>query len=266
MIVLFTRANLYHSVEFLNEFYVKIVHSIEFMIQALLLSNSTMPGTSFFSWPRPFVQSFLGKRNKELAFIPFAAVTIALDEYEQKVKEAFAEMGYRIVSIHHQKDKKETLKRAEAIVVGGGNTFALVSRMYQYDLIETVRDVVNHGTPYIGWSAGSNLAAPTIMTTNDMPVVQPPSFEALGLVPFQINPHYHELKFEGQGGETRRERLEEFLAMNPEKKVIGLPEGMLLHLEGDTVILKGHGIAKLYESGKEVKDLTPGFPFKIQSF
>jgi dipeptidase E len=263
MIVLFTRANLYHSVEFLNEFYVKIVHSIEFMIQALLLSNSTMPGTSFFTWPRPFVQSFLGKRDKELAFIPFAAVTIALDEYEQKVKEAFAEMGYQITSVHRKNDKKEMLKRAGAIVVGGGNTFALLSRMYQNDLLDTVRNSVNNGTPYIGWSAGSNLAAPTIMTTNDMPVVQPPSFEALGLVPYQINPHYHEMKFEGQGGETRRERLEEFLVMNPEKKVIGLPEGMLLHCEGDTLILKGNGIAKLYESGKEVKDLTPGFAIKI---
>jgi dipeptidase E len=234
------------------------------MIQALLLSNSTMPGTSFFTWPRPFVKAFLGNTDKELAFIPFAAVTITLDEYEQKVKDAFGEMGYRITGIHRHSDKKEAIRNAGVIVVGGGNTFALLSRMYQYDLVDTVKAAVNNGIPYIGWSAGSNLAAPTIMTTNDMPVVQPPSFEALSLVPFQVNPHYHELRFEGQGGETRRERLEEFLVMNPEKKVIGLPEGMLLQRSGNTMILQGEGVAKLYESGKDVKDLAPGFTFNLR--
>lgn len=227
------------------------------MIRALLLSNSTMPGTPFFTWPRPYVKAFLGPRIKELLFVPYAGITISWDEYESKVKEAFSEMGYKIKSIHHAKDKSKAVAKAGGIVVGGGNSFALLNEVYKDNLNVYLRDKVLHGTPYIGWSAGANLAALTIMTTNDMPVVYPPSFEALELVPFQINPHYHELKFEGQGGETRRERLEEFIKVNPDKKVVGLPEGMLLQRENDRLALKGEGTAKLYQHGKEVADLSP---------
>ncbi|HYG04322.1 MAG TPA: dipeptidase PepE [Chryseosolibacter sp.] len=227
------------------------------MVRALLMSNSTMPGTSFFTWPRPFVKSFLGDKVKELVFIPFAAVTLSWDEYESKVKEVFGEMGCKIKSIHHAKDKSKAIEKAGGVVVGGGNTFALLTEMHKDNLIVYVRDKVLHGSPYIGWSAGANLACPTIMTTNDMPVIYPPSFEALDLVPFQINPHYHELKFEGQGGETRRERLEEFIKVNPERRVVGLPEGMLLHRENDKIMLKGEGVARLYERSQPVKDLMP---------
>jgi dipeptidase E len=227
------------------------------MIQTLLLSNSTMPGTEFFSWPKPWVRKFLGDRDKRLIFIPFAAVTITFREYEEKVKEVFMQMGYSITSIHGIRDKKLAINQAEGIVAGGGNTFALLSRLYEEDLVMTISEQVKKGTPYIGWSAGANLGGPTIMTTNDMPIVQPQSFRALDLVPFQINPHYHELKFENQGGETRRERLEEFLVVNPEKKVIGLPEGMLLHREGNTLFLRGSGIAKLYQAAKPVQELKP---------
>ena len=228
------------------------------MIKALLLSNSTMPGTEFFGWPKPHVQEFLGGKVKELVFIPFAAVSMSWDEYEQKVKEAFNAMGYKIKGIQHFRDKSKALEKAGGIVIGGGNTFALLNGLYKDDLIVYVRDKVLHGMPYIGWSAGANVACPTIMTTNDMPVVYPPSFEALELVPFQINPHYHELKFEGQGGETRRERLEEFVALNPDRKVVGLPEGMLLRRDGDKLVLKGNGIAKLYQYKQTISELPPG--------
>lgn len=225
------------------------------MTKVLMLSNSTLPGTPFFTWPRPWVKEFLKTGVKKLLFIPFAAVTFSFDEYEGKVKEVFEAMGYDVQSVHRQKDKKQAVEEAEAIITGGGNTFALLARMYEFDLLEVVRKKVQSGTPYIGWSAGANLACPTIMTTNDMPVVRPPSFDALDLVPFQINPHYHELKFEGQGGETRKERLEEFLVMNPSKKIIGLPEGMLLQRNGDKLVLRGNGVAKLYQYGKGVEDL-----------
>jgi dipeptidase E len=224
-------------------------------IKTLLLSNSTLPGTVFFTWPRPWVRDFLGSGGKRLIFIPFAAVSFSFREYEEKVKTVFDEMGYGLTSIHSIRDKKLALEQADGIVAGGGNTFALLNRLYEEDLISSISEKVISGTPYIGWSAGANLACPTIMTTNDMPVVQPPSFNALRLVPFQINPHYHELRFEGQGGETRRERLEEFLVVNPDKKVVGLPEGMLLHRSDDELYLKGNGTAKLYESGKAVQDL-----------
>jgi dipeptidase E len=238
------------------------------MINALLLSNSTMPGTPFFTWPRPWIKQFLGESDKRLVFIPYAAVTISHAEYTNKVKEAFAELGYSLFGINDAGDKEQMFAEAEGIVVGGGNTFALLNGLYEHGYLELISERVKSGVPYIGWSAGANLACPTIMTTNDMPVVRPPSFDALGLVPFQINPHYHELKFEGQGGETRKERLEEFLVVNPEKKVIGLPEGMLLQRSGDKLFLKGIssresavpglGVAKLYEAGKDVADLRPG--------
>jgi dipeptidase E len=227
------------------------------MTNVLMLSNSTMPGTPFFTWPQPWVRQFLGT-GKKLIFIPFAAVTFSFDEYEEKVKDAFKPMGFNVESIHRQSDKVGAVERAEGILVGGGNTFALLARLNEDRLLEPIRKKVLAGTPYIGWSAGANLACPTIMTTNDMPVVQPPSFNGLGLVPFQINPHYHELKFENQGGETRRERLEEFLVMNPSRAVVGLPEGMLLHRNGKKLTLNGQGVAKLYRLGEPIMECAAG--------
>ena len=228
------------------------------MINALLLSNSTMPGTSFFTWPVPWVKKFLQAGHKEVVFVPFAAVTISFREYSDKVEEAFGSMGIRVTSLHASADMAQSLSNAGAIVVGGGNTFALLAALYQNSCVDIIRRKVQEGVPYIGWSAGANLACPTIMTTNDMPVVQPPTFEALGLVPFQINPHYHELRFEGQGGETRKERLEEFLVMNPGKKVIGLPEGMFLQRNGDKLFLGGTGTATLYLSRSDIRVLAAG--------
>lgn len=228
------------------------------MSKLLLLSNSTMPGTPFFTWPKLYVTRFLSKIEGNGLFIPYAAVTFSFDEYEEVVTTAFADMGIKMSSIHRLADKQKAVEEAAFIAVGGGNSFALLSRMYENNLMEKVRGRVQAGTPYLGWSAGANLACPTIMTTNDMPVVQPPSLKALNLVPFQINPHYHELKFEGQGGETRRERLEEFMVMNPEKKVVGLPEGMLIQREGDQLMLEGKGVAKLYEANAPIQELTPG--------
>ncbi|MBT1702272.1 dipeptidase PepE [Chryseosolibacter indicus] len=228
------------------------------MIRLLLLSNSTMPGTNFFTWPQQWVKRFLGKDSKQLIFIPFAGITISWDEYSSKVETVYKEMGYSIKSIHKVNDKTQAIRDADAIIVGGGNTFGLLSNLYNEDLLEVIRERVFNGIPYIGWSAGSNIACPTIMTTNDMPVVAPPSFNALNLVPFQINPHYHELKFANQGGETRRERLEEFIAVNPARKVLGLPEGMLIQREGDKLSLQGEGIARLYEFHKPIVDIKAG--------
>lgn len=225
------------------------------MSKLLLLSNSTMPGTPFFTWPKRYVTRFLSEIEGNGLFIPYASVTFSFDDYAEIVTKAFAELGLKMSSIHMLADKQKAVEEAAFIAVGGGNSFALLSRMYENKLLEKVRERVEAGVPYLGWSAGANLACPTIMTTNDMPVVQPPSLKALHLVPFQINPHYHELKFEGQGGETRRERLEEFLVLNPEKRVIGLPEGMLLHRNDKKLTLKGTGVAKLYEAQAPLQEL-----------
>jgi dipeptidase E len=228
------------------------------MSRLLLLSNSTMPGTSFFTWPRPYVTGFLGDKPRNLVFIPFAAVTFPMDEYEDVVRKVFNEMNYSIFSVHRVSNKWKAIEDAEGIVVGGGNSFALLSRMYSDGLVDLVQQKIQSGTPYIGWSAGANLACPTIKTTNDMPIVYPPSLDALNLVPFQINPHYHELKFENQGGETRKERLAEFLMMNPTLQVIGLPEGMLLQREDESLTVKGSGTARLYQSGKATVEIAEG--------
>lgn len=228
------------------------------MTKLLLLSNSTMPGTSFFTWPKVHVQEFLGSAVKEIAFIPFAAVTLSFDAYADLVGQALEPLGYRVTSVHNAEDKKALIHKSHAIIVGGGNTFALLARMYDEGLLKVVQSEVAGGKPYIGWSAGANLACPTLKTTNDMPVVMPQSFDALDLVPFQINPHYHELKFPNQGGETRRERIEEFLAMNPGRQVVGLPEGMFISRSGDTLKIAGDGTAKLYEAGQPVRDLRGG--------
>lgn len=227
------------------------------MSKLLLLSNSTMPGSAFFTWPRPHVKRFLGDKPKNLVFIPFAAVTFPFDEYEEIVRKVFNEMNHSIFSIHRMSGKTKAIEEAEGIVVGGGNTFALLTRLQETGLFELIQEKAATGTPYIGWSAGANLACPTIMTTNDMPIVQPQGFDALNLVPFQINPHYHELRFENQGGETRKERLNEFLILNPGKSVIGVPEGMLLHYENDSLTLLGEGTAKLYQAGKAAVELNP---------
>jgi dipeptidase E len=228
------------------------------MTNLLLLSNSTLPGTPFFTWPRPFVKDFLGNQDIQLVFIPYAAVTIPWSEYANIVSEAFKELGYTLTSIHEVENPREAIESAAGIVTGGGNTFHLLNELCQRNLLEPIREKIHNGFPYIGWSAGANLACPTIMTTNDMPIVQPSSFNALKLVPFQLNPHYHELRFEGQGGESRKERLEEFLVCNPERKVIGLPEGMLIERQGNNLMLKGTGTAKVYQYKQPVSEVSTG--------
>lgn len=228
------------------------------MSKLLLLSNSTMPGTSFFSWPKPHAKKFLGEGISEVLFIPFAAVSLGYDEYAAKVAEAFSDIGYAVRSLHQVSDKQAAIRSAQAIVVGGGNTFALLNEIYVLKLLLPIQSQIVSGVPYIGWSAGANLACPTLKTTNDMPVVMPPSFDALNLVPFQINPHYHELTFENQGGETRKERLQEFLLLNPDKVVIGLPEGMLLSRNGQTLSVLGNGTAKLFASQRPLRELPAG--------
>lgn len=232
------------------------------MKKILLLSNSTMPGQPFFNWPRPYVKDLL-RQCKKAIFIPFAAVKFSFDEYENVVRHAFAEMELDIESVHQHPDPRKCIAGAEAVVIGGGNTFALLYRLYQHDLVGLIRKKVSGGTPYVGWSAGANVACPTIMTTNDMPVIQPPSFEALNLVPFQINPHYTEYRQPGHGGETRMERIEEFLVLNPHRSVIGLPEGMLLHQEDSHLELKGEGKARLFRAGKPVEEISPGEEIKL---
>jgi len=159
-------------------------------MKLLLISNSTNPGEQYLDYPKQNIREFLGEKHIKALFIPYAAVTFSYDDYEQKVRDRFREAGHDIISIHHYTDPVVAVRKASAIVVGGGNTWMLLKLLHDHRLIEPVREKVLAGTPYIGWSAGSNVACPTIMTTNDMPVAEPSSFKAFNLIPFQINPHY----------------------------------------------------------------------------
>ena len=224
----------------------------------LLLSNSRDPHGEYLRWPADELQDFLGPSLRSAIFVPYAAVPgtpSAYDGYTARVREAFAHVGVSITSVHEAPDPVLAVRGAQAIVVGGGNTFHLLTQLYNTGLREAIQAAVRAGTPYIGWSAGSNVACPTISTTNDMPIIQPPSFAALGLVPFQINPHYTDAHPPGHQGETRAERIAEFLALNPSVTVVGLREGTLLRVEGDAVRLAGVG-ARVFRAGGDPADYT----------
>jgi len=203
-----------------------------------------MPGEAYLDYPKHEIKKFLGDKTLTVLFIPYAAVTFSFDEYEQKVAERFAELGYVVRSIHHFKDPVQAVHEAEVIVVGGGNTWQLVRMMNENKLMDAIREKVLGGTPYIGWSAGANVACPTLRTTNDMPVVDPKGFDTIGLVSFQINPHYLDVNPEGHGGETREQRIEEFITLNPEVYVVGLREGTMLRVEDQQMHLIGNRTAQ----------------------
>ncbi len=163
----------------------------------LLISNSTNYGEEYLGWPRPYIKDFMEPTGvKEILFVPYAGVGLAIenleksyDVYEARVQGVFAKLGYKIHSIHHEADPVSALKKYKAIAVGGGNTFHLVYMMHKLGLMEAIREQVKEGMHYMGWSAGSNVACPSLKTTNDMPIIEPASFDCLNLIPFQINPH-----------------------------------------------------------------------------
>jgi dipeptidase E len=218
-------------------------------MKLLLLSNSTNVGEPYLEYPKFQIKSFLGTKPVQALFIPYAAVTFSFDEYEARVKERFIEIGHDVIAIHHFNNPIDAVMSAEAIVIGGGNTFHLLKLLQQNNLLQIIREKVIGGLPYIGWSAGANMACPTICTTNDMPVVETNGLKALDLVPFQINPHYTNLSLSGHGGETRDQRIAEFLAANPFKTVVGLPEGSIIKYENKELTLIGQKNAKIFKYG-----------------
>ena len=224
-------------------------------MRLLLISNSTNPGEPYLDYPKMRIKAFLGNNPVKSLFIPYAAVTFSFDEYEEKVSERFREIGHEIVSIHHFNDPVAAVQKADSIVVGGGNTWQLLKMIRDNNLIDIVRQKVLAGTPYIGWSAGSNVACPTIRTTNDMPVVQPDSFEAFNLIPFQINPHYLDANPAGHAGETREQRINEFIEVNPDIFVAGLREGTMLILENEKLFLSGPSTLRIFKKGMEPIEL-----------
>jgi dipeptidase E len=210
-------------------------------MKLLLLSNSTNAGEEYLGWPREIIKEFLVKYGiRKCVFVPYAGVTINFDEYTERVKAVFALFGCEVESVHSVADPVKAVKDSSCIVVGGGNTFRLVQLMHEKGLMAPIRQKVLDGTPFIGWSAGSNVACPSMKTTNDMPVVQPASFKTLDLIPFQINPHYLDASPEGHGGETREQRIIEFLELNRTITVVGLREACALYYEYGHLFLKGN--------------------------
>ncbi|MFT4810049.1 MAG: dipeptidase E [Paraglaciecola sp.] len=205
-------------------------------MNVLMLSSSRVANEDYLQHAILMLNQHLSN-IKELLFIPFAGVSVSWDDYTTKVQHALPD--FQIIGIHQCSNAHQALERAQAILVGGGNTFNLLNELYRQDLLGTLKNQVNKGTPYVGWSAGSNICGNSIRTTNDMPIVQPPSFDALNFVPFQLNPHYTDYQAPGHNGETRAQRIEEFCILNPDMPVIGIREGCALLLQGESLALKG---------------------------
>lgn len=221
----------------------------------LLLSTSKLYGGEYLDHAEAEIRDFLGTIGRVL-FVPFAIADS--DGYAEKTRERFAAMGYGLESLHQATDKRQAVSDAEAIFIGGGNTFRLLKALYDFDLLLLIRARVENGMPYIGSSAGSNVAGPTIRTTNDMPIVEPPSFDALGFVPFQINPHYLDPDpGSTHMGETREERIIQFLEAN-ETPVVGLREGTMLRVEKGKTLLKGSAGARVFCKGQPTIEVLPG--------
>lgn len=210
----------------------------------LAFSSSRSGNSDYLETALPVIKEFLGEEIKTIAFIPFASVDNYAD-YHSKVSEALNSLPHKIEIVLPENAKK-SLEECDCIMVGGGNTFKLLHELYALDLMALIRRKIKAGTPYIGWSAGSNILGKSISTTNDMPIVEPKSFEALGVFPFLINPHYLNQNTVGFNGETRDMRLEEFLKMNPGSFVIGLPEGSALLMEDYNLQYLENGVGYVF--------------------
>jgi dipeptidase E len=221
----------------------------------LLISNSTLHGSGYLDHVEKEIRDFVGSRTK-VVFVPFAVHD--RHAYAAKAQERFRDIGLSLISIHDVSNMPRAVDEADVVFVGGGNTFRLLKGLYDHNLLGPIRRRVAAGVPYIGSSAGSIVACPTLKTTKDMPVVQPPSFEALGLVPFQISPHYLDPDPSSTHmGETQEERIVQFLEEN-EETVVGLREGSVLRVEDGAVTLKGRNTARIFRRGEEPVEATPG--------
>ena len=228
-------------------------------MRLLLLTNSRNPGGGWLDHAAAEIRDFLGPPRGPLLFFPFAAVSFSFDVYAAMARKRFARFGLEILNANRIK----STNNIAGFVAGGGNTFRLLHEMQRRSWLAAVKLRVRAGVPYIGWSAGANLVCPTIRTTNDMPIIEPASLKAMGLLPFQLNPHYTERTLSRHGGETRDQRIAEFQALNPGVPVLGLREGSLLRMEGRRLSLRlGPGAAlfrnhrkKLYRAGADLSFL-----------
>jgi dipeptidase E len=225
------------------------------MSRLLLISNSTLHGSGYLDHAEAEIRDFIDTRTR-LVFIPYALHERGA--YSTKAEGRFRAMGLEFTSVHDVSNPARAIEQAEIIFIGGGNTFRVLYELQCNNLIEPIRRAVRAGTPYIGSSAGSIVACPSLRTTKDMPVVQPLSFEALGLVPFQISPHYLDPDPSSRHmGETQEERILQFMEEN-EESVVGLREGSILRVENKDVILKGPHSARIFQRGTQPIEAPSG--------
>ena len=225
----------------------------------MLISNSTNAGEAYLGWPRQAIKDYLETNKiKRVLFVPYAGVGVTYDEYTAKVNNVFNELGFEVYGIHNESDPVKAVHEAEAIAVGGGNTFHLVYMLHKLKLMNAIKEAVEKGTTYMGWSAGSNVACPSLKTTNDMPIIEPESFNCSALIPFQINPHYLDANPEGHGGETREQRIEEFMMVNRDIYVVGLREATYLLVDGNQITLHGNRPMRIFKYGVLAYEVNPG--------
>ena len=222
----------------------------------LLLSNSTGVD-GYLTYALPAIAAVAGG-VKLATFVPFASITRDWDDYILLVREALAPLSLDIEPLHRAADPARAVREAQLLLVGGGNTFNLLHHCRRLGLLPEMRAAVRAGTPYVGWSAGSNLACPTIRTTNDMPVIDPQGFDALGLVPYQINAHYTNALPEGIKGESRNQRLAEFTRLWPTVPVLGLPEGNWVTVCDESHVLHGPHASWLFSGADAPRELSAG--------
>jgi dipeptidase E len=228
------------------------------MKKIIIASTSTLHGRGYLDYLLPSLKSHFSN-CKSLLFIPYARPGgISHENYTQKVADVFKALDIDVKGIHEFENPANAVKNAEAIFTGGGNTFLLVSQLYKMKVMDAIHNTVKAGTPYLGTSAGSNICGLTMQTTNDMPIIYPPSFKTLGLVPFNINPHYLD-PVEGSThmGETRETRIKEFHQFNSQP-VVGLREGSWLEVRGSQILLKGNLQARLFRQGQETEEIVTG--------
>jgi dipeptidase E len=227
------------------------------MQHIIIASTSTIHGSSYLEYLLKDLEVFF-EEIENILFIPYARPGgLSYDDYTEKATTAFSKINKTVKGIHTFENSVEAIKNAEAIFVGGGNTFVLTNQLYKNNLVDALNAAVKNGTPYLGTSAGSNICGLTIKTTNDMPIVYPPSFNALGLVPFNINPHYLDPdKNSKHMGETRETRIKEFHNFNTQP-VVGLREGSWLVVNGKSIILKGTLSARIFEYNKAPYEIKP---------
>jgi len=227
------------------------------MKKLIIASTSTVHGGSYLDYLLPTLENHF-KDCSEILFIPYARPGgISHDDYTTNVRLAFAKINIAVKGLHEFENPTEAIQNAQGIFTGGGNTFLLVTQLYENKVMELLAKTVEKGTPYLGSSAGSNITGLTMQTTNDMPIIYPPSFKTLGLIPFNLNPHYLDPDMNSKHmGETRETRIKEFHAFNT-TPVLGLREGSWLEVTGEKIILKGSLTARLFQQHQSPEELAP---------